>query len=110
MGVPLPYFATTRGRGRPWGQGCRSVALRVRPGRAYAFAKHRNGRRQTMAETIDTGTNDLLASLDGGVLTLTLNRPEARNAMSDDMNQALARQLASAELDSAVKCVVLTGA
>ena len=59
---------------------------------------------------IDTGTNDLLASLDGGVLTLTLNRPEARNAMSDEMNQALARQLASAELDSAVKCVVLTGA
>ena len=62
-----------------------------------------------MAE-IDTGTTDLLASLDGGVLTLTLNRPEARNAMSEDMNQALARQLASAELDSAVKCVVLTGA
>ncbi len=59
---------------------------------------------------IDTGTNDLLASLDGGVLTITLNRPEARNAMSDDMNQALARQLASAELDPAVKCVVLTGA
>ena len=52
---------------------------------------------------IDTGTNDLLASLDGGVLTLTLNRPEARNAMSDEMNQALARQLASAELDPAVK-------
>jgi 2-(1,2-epoxy-1,2-dihydrophenyl)acetyl-CoA isomerase len=63
-----------------------------------------------MANAIDTGTQDLLASLDGGVLTLTLNRPEARNAMSDDMNQALARQLASAELDSAVKCVVLTGA
>jgi len=63
-----------------------------------------------MADAIDTGTNDLLASLDGGVLTLTLNRPEARNAMSDEMNQALARQLASAELDPAVKCVVLTGA
>ncbi|WP_293681956.1 enoyl-CoA hydratase [uncultured Phenylobacterium sp.] len=59
---------------------------------------------------IDTGTTDLLATLDGGVLTLTLNRPQARNAMSDDMNQALARQLATAELDPAVKCVVLTGA
>ncbi len=34
-----------------------------------------------MAE-IDTGTKDLLARLDDGVLTLTLNRPEARNAMS----------------------------
>ncbi|HEY1425056.1 MAG TPA: enoyl-CoA hydratase [Caulobacteraceae bacterium] len=59
---------------------------------------------------IDTGTEDLLADLDEGVLTLTLNRPEARNAMSDAMTGALARELAKAELDPAVKCVVLTGA
>ena len=59
---------------------------------------------------IDTGTQDLLASLDAGVLTLTMNRPEARNAMSAAMNQALQQQLAAAELDPAVKCVVLTGA
>jgi len=58
----------------------------------------------------DTGTTDLLAELNDGVLTLTLNRPEARNAMSGAMNAALAEQLAAAELDSAVKCVVLTGA
>lgn len=63
-----------------------------------------------MAETIDTGTPDLLAELDGAVLTLTLNRPQARNAMSDAMNQALARQLGAAELDPRVRCVVLTGA
>ncbi|HPU52368.1 MAG TPA: enoyl-CoA hydratase [Burkholderiaceae bacterium] len=62
------------------------------------------------AQSIDTGTTDLLASLDEGVLTLTLNRPEARNAMSRAMNQALAEQLAAAELDNAVKCIVLTGA
>lgn len=60
--------------------------------------------------TLDTGTEDLLADLDAGVLTITLNRPQARNAMSDAMNQALARQLAAAELDPEVKCVVLTGA
>ncbi len=59
---------------------------------------------------LDTGTPDLLADLDAGVLTITLNRPQARNAMSDAMNQALGRQLAAAELDPAVKCVVLTGA
>jgi 2-(1,2-epoxy-1,2-dihydrophenyl)acetyl-CoA isomerase len=59
---------------------------------------------------LDTGTEDLLADLDEGVLTLTLNRPQARNAMSDAMNQALGRQLAAAELDPAVKCIVLTGA
>jgi 2-(1,2-epoxy-1,2-dihydrophenyl)acetyl-CoA isomerase len=63
-----------------------------------------------MAGDIDTGTTDLLASLDDGVLTLTLNRPEARNAMSGAMTTALGQQLASAELDGAVKCIVLTGA
>ena len=62
------------------------------------------------ATTIDTGTNDLLANLDAGVLTLTLNRPEARNAMTGAMTTALASQLAWAEFDRAVKCVVLTGA
>jgi 2-(1,2-epoxy-1,2-dihydrophenyl)acetyl-CoA isomerase len=59
---------------------------------------------------IDTGTPDLLAQLDAGVLTLTLNRPDARNAMTRPMNAALASQLAAAELDTAVKCIVLTGA
>jgi enoyl-CoA hydratase/carnithine racemase len=49
----------------------------------------------------DTGTTDLLAALDEGVLTLTLNRPEARNAMSRAMNHALARQLAVAALEDA---------
>ena len=63
-----------------------------------------------MASSPDTGTNDLLSTLEDGVLTLTLNRPEARNAMSDAMNQALGAQLAWAELAPAVKCVVLTGA
>jgi 2-(1,2-epoxy-1,2-dihydrophenyl)acetyl-CoA isomerase len=59
---------------------------------------------------LDTGTTDLLATLDAGVLTLTLNRPEARNAMSRAMNQALQEQLAAAEFNPAVKCIVLTGA
>ncbi len=62
------------------------------------------------ATSIATGTPDLLATLDAGVLTLTMNRPEARNAMSRAMNQALQQQLAAAEQDPAVKCIVLTGA
>lgn len=59
---------------------------------------------------IETGTNDLLARLSAGVLTLTLNRPEARNAMSGEMTSALSAQLADAELNPQVRCVVLTGA
>ncbi|QUD89397.1 enoyl-CoA hydratase-related protein [Phenylobacterium montanum] len=62
------------------------------------------------AQSVDTGTTHLLASQDEGVLTLTLNRPEARNAMSGEMNAALAEQIARAELDPEVKCLVLTGA
>jgi len=62
-----------------------------------------------MAE-LPTGTDDLLANLDDGVLTLTLNRPDARNAMSSAMTAALADQLADAELNPAVKVIVLTGA
>lgn len=60
--------------------------------------------------TITTGTDDLLAELEDGILTLTLNRPEARNAMSGPMTAALAEQLAAAELDPEVRCLVLTGA
>ena len=41
---------------------------------------------------------------------VTINRPEARNAMTGPMTAALAEQLASAEIDAAVKCIVLTGA
>ncbi len=60
--------------------------------------------------SLDTGTADLLAELDSGILTLTLNRPDARNAMTGPMMAALTAQLAIAELDPAVKCIVLTGA
>ena len=62
------------------------------------------------AHMIDTGTPDLLAALEDGVLTLTLNRPDARNAMSKAMNLALQEQLAQAEFNPTVKCLVLTGA
>ena len=60
--------------------------------------------------TVATGTEDLLADLDEGVLQLTMNRPQARNAMTRPMVAALAEQLAKAELDPEVRCIVLTGA
>ena len=64
-----------------------------------------------MSDThLDTGTTHLLAALADGVLTLTLNRPEARNAFSSAMLAALGEQLAWAEMEPSVKCVVLTGA
>jgi len=59
---------------------------------------------------IETGTEHLLAENNDGVAVLTLNRPEARNAMSGEMNAALQKVLAEAELDHEIKCIVLTGA
>ena len=61
-------------------------------------------------QQIETGSNDLLASMEDGIATLTLNRPEARNALSGEMLGALATQLEEMEADPAVKCIVLTGA
>ena len=59
---------------------------------------------------LDTGTEDLLATVEDGVATLTLNRPDRRNALSPAMLDALERVLAQVEADDAVGAVVLTGA
>jgi 2-(1,2-epoxy-1,2-dihydrophenyl)acetyl-CoA isomerase len=61
-------------------------------------------------ETMDTGTEDLLAHQEDGVAVITLNRPQARNAMSAAMNAGLAKALDEAERNPAVRCVVITGA
>ncbi len=61
-------------------------------------------------DTIDTGTEDLLAHEEDGVVVITLNRPQARNAMSGEMNQALAETLDYAERAQQVRCIVITGA
>ncbi len=60
--------------------------------------------------TIDTGTDELLAEKDDGVLTLTLNRPERLNAINGPMLKALSDQLSIANRDPESRVVVLTGA
>ena len=52
----------------------------------------------------------LEAAREGGVLTLTLNRPDKRNALSSGLVEALHGALDSADLDAEVRVVVLTGA
>jgi isohexenylglutaconyl-CoA hydratase len=52
----------------------------------------------------------LAARVDGAVLHLTLNRPEARNAMSLQMVTELRLALAAAEASGTVRVVVLRGA
>ena len=55
-------------------------------------------------------SDHLIETLDAGVCTLTMNRPEARNAMSGSMMAALNEAIPRVAADPAVRCVVLTGA
>lgn len=55
-------------------------------------------------------TTDLLETIDGGIATLTMNRPEARNALTRPMLAAMLEALQRLALDPAVRLVVLTGA
>jgi methylglutaconyl-CoA hydratase len=52
----------------------------------------------------------LLVALAGGVLTLTLNRPDKRNAIDTAMIDALLAALERADLDAEVRVVALRGA
>jgi len=52
----------------------------------------------------------LLSSMDAGVLSLTLNRPDKRNALSAELIEALHRGLERADLDGETRVVVLRGA
>ncbi len=59
---------------------------------------------------IDTGTEELLCELRERVAVITLNRPEARNALSDRMSPALRAMIRHCADDDEVGAVVLTGA
>ena len=52
----------------------------------------------------------VIAALDSGVLTLTLNRPQRLNAMSNALIEAMNAQMARARDDAAIRAVLLTGA
>jgi enoyl-CoA hydratase/carnithine racemase len=62
------------------------------------------------AQSIDTGTTDLLCSVADGVATLTFNRPEAKNALSNPMSQGLIKMLKHCNEDPSIRVILLTGA
>jgi enoyl-CoA hydratase len=53
---------------------------------------------------------ELLYDVSGGVATVTLNRPDQRNALNAELLRALVEAMKRARDDSEVKAVVLTGA
>ncbi len=59
---------------------------------------------------MDTGTEQVLCRVEDRVATVTLNRPEARNALTVDMKEALRALIPALGDDPEVGCVLLTGA
>ena len=56
------------------------------------------------------GTEHLRIERDGAVVVVTMNRPEAKNALSPGMLVGMADAWAEIDADDAVRCAVLTGA
>lgn len=60
--------------------------------------------------TIDTGTSELLCVIRDRVALITLNRPEARNSLSDALTPALRTMIRSCGENPDVGALLITGA
>lgn len=63
-----------------------------------------------MTRSIETGTDDLLAEVDGNLGIITFNRPDRRNALSSPMYAGFGRALPVLAADPDVRVLVVTGA
>jgi 2-(1,2-epoxy-1,2-dihydrophenyl)acetyl-CoA isomerase len=59
---------------------------------------------------IDTGTGELLCEIRDRVAVITLNRPQARNSLSDQLTPALRRMIKQTGDDPNVGALLITGA
>ena len=119
------------GRAKPWkdiwgaGRGVsgidsvlptREIVARLRAGmpRPAPAWPARTSRKHGATQRPDPENAAMSAGLnidrDGAVLTLTINRPERRNALDNATYAALTEQLARASADASVSAVILTGA
>ena len=60
--------------------------------------------------SIDTGTDELLCHIHERVATITLNKPQKKNALGDILTPALRETIAVLESDSRVGSILITGA
>jgi enoyl-CoA hydratase/carnithine racemase len=64
----------------------------------------------TTETTIDTGTDELLCTIRDRVAVITLNRPEVRNALSDNLTPALRAMIKTCGENPEVGALLITGA
>lgn len=62
------------------------------------------------AEPSPAGSQPILQSLENGVLTITLNRPEALNSLNRVLMEQFREALAKASADEAIRVLIITGA
>src|SRR3954452_17966873 len=66
--------------------------------------------RTTTYSLSDVTSSALLSELSDGVVTLTLNRPDARNSIDAELRDLLAAAIDEAALSPEVAAIVITGA
>ena len=54
-------------------------------------------------------SEELLVSVEDGVMTMTMNRPQAKNAMNKSMAEAISAAIDSFEADNDIRVAILTG-
>src|SRR5258707_14300397 len=60
--------------------------------------------------TIDTGTSELLCAIRDRVAIITLNRPEVRNALSDNLTPTLRTMIKTCDENPEIGALLITGA
>jgi len=53
--------------------------------------------------------NNILSNVDGGVLTLTINRPNQLNALNSEVIASLSKHIVEAQTDDGVRVIIITG-
>src|SRR5262245_36599067 len=94
------------------------MAAVPRPPHANARSVSRAIRKASHASSIDCRssrynplamTDHVIVENSGGVLTLTLNRPDKKNALTAAMYEVVTRALDDASQDASVGCVLIQG-
>ncbi len=57
----------------------------------------------------DKLANELLVEVQDGIMVMTMNRPQARNAMNKNMSQLIANAIDQFEADNDIRVAILTG-
>jgi enoyl-CoA hydratase len=61
-------------------------------------------------ETMIMTYQNLLTSIENGILTITINRPDKMNALNKNIVQEIGEAVKAGETDKAVKAIIITGA